>query len=104
MFLKVKPNTNKINVTNMIPFEESDYGFFCDIEKEFNIYPKQTIRTTRLSTIVEHRDMSISASKLDYDNLKYDLHKINIKSLIAFLFVSLSSIYLTTKIFYKYYP
>ncbi len=100
MFSKVIPV--KINTTNMVPFEESDYGFFCDIEQEFYIYPKQIIRTTNLYTIVEHRNVSRSSSKLNYDNLKYDLCKLNIKSFIAYLFVSISSIYLTTKIFYKY--
>ena len=100
MILRVKPI--EINTTNMTPFEESGYGFFCDIEKEFCIYPRQTIRTPDLYTINEETIETKPYNKLYWNNFKQNIYSLNIKSIFAYIFVSLTSIYITTKLFYKY--
>ena len=78
---------NPINSIKMISYEESDYGFFCDLEEEFCIYPKQNIGTSNLYTIIEEKQKSASSIKLDYDNLINEIYKINIRSVIAYIVV-----------------
>lgn len=87
---------------NMKPNEENDYGFFCDLEEEFYIYPKQNIGISNLCTIIEEKHKSASSIKLEYDNLIKEIYRTNIRSVITCIVVSLSSVYLTTKLFYKY--
>lgn len=96
-------NTNKtMEPINMKSNEENDYGFFCDLEEEFYIYPKQNIGISNLYTIIEEKNKSASSIKLEYDNLIKEIYRINIRSIITCIVVSLSSVYLTTKLFYKY--
>lgn len=96
---------NPINSIKMISYEESDYGFFCDIEQElYNVYPKQSIGISNLHTILEDNQKSTSSIKLTYDNLKHEIYNINIGSVLAYIFVSIGSMYVTTKLFYKYNP
>lgn len=96
-------NTNKtMKPINMKSNEENDYGFFCDLEEEFYIYPKQNIGISNLYTIIEEKNKSASSIKLEYDNLIKEIYRINIRSIITCIVVSLSSVYLTTKLFYKY--
>ena len=103
--LSIPINTiNTMNSINMKPNEENDYGFFCDLEEEFCIYPKQKIGISNLYTIIEEKQKSASTIKLEYDNLVNEIYKINIRSVIAYIVVSLSSVYLTTKLFYRYNP
>ena len=93
---------NTMNSINIEPNEENDYGFFCDLEEEFYIYPKQKIGISNLCTIIEEKHKSASSIKLEYDNLIKEIYRINIRSVITCIVVSLSSVYLTTKLFYKY--
>jgi len=93
--------TNKIY--NMGPIGESDYGFYCDIEEEYQKYPRQNIKSNKLNTILEETYHSSSSIKLKYDNFKNEIININIKSIVIYILVSLGSMCVTTKLFYKYY-
>ena len=66
--LSIPINTIKtMNSINIEPNEENDYGFFCDLEEEFCIYPKQKIGISNLYTIIEEKQKSASTIKLEYD-------------------------------------
>ena len=103
MILKVLQSPKKTN--NMTPFEESDYGFFCDLEQDnYLAYPKQKIKTTNLRTIIEETHNSTSSNKLNYDNFKNDIYKTGLRTILIYIMISFSSVYLTSKLFYKLNP
>ena len=105
LFSIPKKTNNAMYSDKLIPLEEQDYGFFCDIEHEgFNSYPKQNINLTKLYPIKEDTIKSTSSIKLSYDNLKHEIYNINVNTILTYIFVSIGSIYLTTILFYKYNP
>ena len=101
MILKLLQNSKK--TINMTHFEESDYGFFCDLEQDnYILYPKQKIGITNLKTIIEETHNSTSSNKLNYDNFKNDiLYKTGLRTILIYIMISFSSVYLTSKLFYK---
>ena len=103
MILKLLDNS-KQNI-NMTHFEESDYGFFCDLEQDnYILYPKQKIGITNLKTIIEETQRSISFDKLNYDNFKNDIYNRDLRTILIYILISFSSVYLTSKLFYKLNP
>ena len=103
MILKLLDNS-KQNI-NMTHFEESDYGFFCDLEQDnYILYPKQKIGITNLKTILEETQRSTSSNKLNYDNFKNDIYKRDLRTILIYILISFSSVYLTSKLFYKLNP
>ena len=89
----------------MTHFEESDYGFFCDLEQDnYILYPKQKIGTTNLKTIIEETQRSTSSNKLNYDNFKNDIYNTDLRTILIYILISFSSVYLTSKLFYKLNP
>lgn len=103
MILKLL-NNSKQNI-NMTHFEESDYGFFCDLEQDnYILYPKQKIRITNLKTILEETQRSTSSNKLNYDKFKNDIYKRDLRTILIYILISFSSVYLTSQLFYKLNP
>jgi hypothetical protein len=103
MILKILQNSKK--TINMTHFEESDYGFFCDLEQDnYILYPKQKIGTTNLKTIIEETQRSTSSNKLNYDNFKNDIYNTDLRTILIYILISFSSVYLTSKLFYKLNP
>lgn len=86
--------------------EECDYGFFCDLETEqIIVYPKQKIGFNNyLPSIKENYILDIcdSNKSLYAENMKAAfLDNFNFKSILLYVLVSFSSIYITTRLFYK---
>ncbi len=95
----------KLNKTIIMgPIGESDYGFYCDIEKEHQTYPKQNVKMHKLNTILEYTpNSSQSSNKLKFDDFKNEITNINLKTIFMYILVSVTSIYITSRLFYKHY-
>ena len=105
LFSITKKTNNAMNSNQLFPPEEHEYGFFCDIEhEEFNTYPRQNINLKKLYPIKEETNKSTSSIKLSYDNLKHEIYNISVNTILAYICVSIGSIYLTTMLFYRYNP
>ena len=100
------PQTQKSTI--MDNQSDCDYGFFCDLEQEqFNVYPKHTIafNSKYLSPIKEESINDIvdeSIINVYFNNMKNAfLDSFTYKSIVIYLIISFSSVYVTNKLFYK---
>lgn len=101
-------HTNNNNIMNY--FEESDYGFFCDLEYEtHNFHSNKYISiSNKLQPIREESINDICKYNYKYNNYFYNLKNafidsLNIRTITFYILISLGSIYITNKFFNKNY-
>ena len=103
-------NTYQKNIMN--DFEESDYGFFCDLDNDsYNLHSNKYISISK--QIHPIKDESIEdICKYNYNrnhnNYLYNLKNafidtLNIRTITLYILISLGSVYITSKFFTKNY-
>lgn len=98
------------NKTIMNNSEESDYGFFCDLDIEtHNFHSSKFISTSNhLQPIQEESINDICKYNYNHNNYFYNLKNafidtLNIRTITLYILISLGSIFITNRFFNKNY-
>ncbi len=96
------------NKNIMDNFDESDYGFFCDLDNEtYNFHSSKFISTSNDLQPIQEESIN-DICKYNHNNYFYNLKNafidtLNIRTITLYILISLGSIFITNKLFNKNY-